>query len=151
MEDINSTLMEIKKDFFRYKNGIVADSLKNIYPKETKILGLIAPQFMEIANKYPKNLKLGLSLWNEKNNRESRILALYLLPSDEINPDIAKEMILNIQSNEEAEILAFKILRHLPYAKKLYAEMEDSPLNVPSVLYCIKMFKKNLETLDSFK
>lgn len=140
---------EIKKDFFRYRNGIIADSLKNMYPSGKQIFGLTAPQLKEISKKYPKDQVLGMMLWNDRKVRESRMLALYLLSPTDISFLSAKEMIEDVQSKEEAEFLAFKILRNLPYAEDLLIFESKIAHKDPNIVYCVEMLRRNLEILRS--
>ena len=145
--DNNNSLdktQEIKKDFYRFRNGIVADALKKIYPTGKLIYGLTVPQFMEIARKYPKDLNTGLKLWQDKKVRESRLLALYLIPPVELSKEVAKDMLFDVDSTEEAEFLAFRILRFLPMAKELLKELNEEKLPTTEAEYCLSMFKKNL-------
>lgn len=140
----DSTIKSIKKDFFIFRNGVVADSVRKLYEPTTIIFGLMVPQFIELANKYPKNIDLALQLWNDKNCRESRLLALYLLPVNELQKEKAKEMILGINSREQAEFLSFKILRNLQYAPVLLDELKKEISLNRLVSYCSEMLEKNL-------
>lgn len=143
-DNVNSYIKEIKKDFFRYRNGIIVDSIKQLYPPGKKIFGLIVPQFVEIAKKYPKDLSLGLKLWEDKNNRESRLLSLYILPPRQISKEKALEMIFDVESSEEAEFLAFRILRNLPYALELMSELRSLNLPNDTAEFCLLMFERNM-------
>ena len=147
MEEYSNLIREIKKDFFKYRNGIIADSLKKLYGDGTVIFGLTVPQFMDLAKKYPKDLQLAIKLWEDKKNREARLFSLYLLPYSELEYEKAKEMFLDVQSFEEGDFLAFRILRHLPYAPKLYEELSDMTDQDKVFNYTLKMFKKNLDQI----
>lgn len=142
----NTIIKEIKKDFFRFRNGILADKLRKIYPADKMIYGLTVIELMKIAKDYPHDLNLGLELWKDKNNRESRLLALYIIPPEEIDKETVKGMINDVESSEEAEFLAFKILRHLPFANELYMDISSSGRS-PSSAYCVEMFRKNLDQI----
>lgn len=137
-------LREIKKDFFSLRNGIIADSLKKLYPSDTIIFGLNVPQFMDLAKKYPKDIELGLELWKEKKCRESRLFSLYIIPPSQLDKEKAKEMIRDVKSIEEAEFLAFKVLRNLKDAREIYEEISKEEMKEPLSSYCVSMFKKNL-------
>ncbi|MCH5227481.1 MAG: hypothetical protein J1F16_06690 [Muribaculaceae bacterium] len=142
---VDRMVREIKQDFFRYRNGIIADSVKKLYPDGTMVFGLMVPQFIELSRKYPKDIKLGLKLWDESTSREGRLFSLFLIPPKEIRFDKAKEMLLNVRSNEEAEFLAFRILRNIPDARILYTELEKEEMKNPYASYCKEMFRKNLD------
>ena len=147
MEEYSNLIREIKKDFFKYRNGIIADSLKKLYGDGIVIFGLTVPQFMDLAKKYPKDLQLAIKLWEDKKNREARLFSLYLLPYSELEYEKAKEMFLDVQSFEEGDFLAFRILRHLPYASNLYEELSDMTDQDKIFNYTLKMFKKNLDQI----
>lgn len=147
MTEIESILINIHKDFFIYRNGIVADNLRKIYPSEVVIFGLTVAQFNELSQKYPHTLDLGLKLWNHKKDRESRLMALYLLPVKEIDKTLAKEMLMDVRSIEEADFLCFKILRHLPFAEELYTELNLIDNKRRILEYTLGMLKKNLDQI----
>lgn len=143
VKENNETLQAIKKDFFLFRNGIIAESLRKLYKDGVIIFGLNVPQFMEIAKKYPKEKNLAMQLWNDSKCRESRLLALYLLPPDQLNYEEAKDMINQVESSEQAEFLAFRVLRRLSFAKNLLEDLKTNPLE-PLPGYCIQMLEKNL-------
>ena len=147
MENIDLIIQKIRKDFFIYRNGIIAENLRRTYPDNIKIFGLMVPQFIEISKKYPKNLNLGLTLWNDCSCRESRILSLYIIPPAELDKETVIEMIKGVRSIEEADFLAFKILRNTMFAKELYEEINKDLISDSCVNYCMKMYKKNIENL----
>lgn len=144
IEKLEQQINEIKKDLFLYRNGIVADKLKAIYPAGTQIYGLIQPQFIELSRKYPKDLSLAKKLWGQKNNRDCRILSLYLFPHKEIDEELALDMIKDVKSVEEAEMLAFKVLRSLPFASDLFRNLKDKFEENTPQFYTISMLQKNL-------
>lgn len=141
-------LKEIKKDFFRYRNGEVANQLKKLYPENTLIFGLNLPQISEISKKFPKDLDLAMALWNDNKVRESRILSLYLFPIENLTFSQAQQMVACIESSEEAEVLPFRILRYLPFKQDLYNYLSEKSFDTPLEKYCFEMFKRNLEVLN---
>ena len=144
---MENKIQNIKKDFFCFRNGIIADKLRSLYAPGTFIFGLNVPQFIALSQKYPKNLNLATELWKDIKCRESRLLSLYLFPVEEIEREFARRMIIEVQSNEEAEFLAFRILRRLPYAKELYDDMNIKKDYSSYTIHCIKMFKNNLNQI----
>ena len=146
--NLETFLTSIRKEFYRFRNGIVSDAIKKLYPEGTLIFGLTIPQFQEVSKSYEKNLELARRLWQDKKTRESRILALYLFPIECIDKEEAKQMILDVQSSEEADLLAFKVLRYLPFARSFYQELvQKYPSFNKLSQYTLEMFKKNLEAL----
>ena len=149
MEDKKKILQEIKKDFFFYKNGIIADSLRKLYDTDVIVFGLNLPQIIDLSKKYPKDIQIGIELWNDKKVRESRLLALYLLPATEIPYSMASEMILDVRSIEEAELLAFRLLKYLSYAEDLLKEFNAKENLEAFPLHCVRMLGKNLDLQSS--
>lgn len=143
-ENKETLFSEIKKDFFRFRNGVLSQSLRNQYPEGVIIYGLMVPQFLEMAKRYPKNLELGEKLWDDKSNRESRLFALYILPSSLLSYEKAEAMIMDVRSVEEAEFLAFRILRHLPFRNELYENLKELGDSQTLQGYCVRMFAKNI-------
>lgn len=145
--DIKPTLQQIRKDFFSFRNGIVADSLKKIYDPATIIFGLQVPQIIELSRKYPKDIDLAKALWEDRNTRESRLLALYLMPVDKVDKSYALYLINSVNNPEIAEFLAFKVLRLLPFASSLLDQMKAFEGLTSSGNHCLEMLKKNLEVI----
>lgn len=141
-------IKEIKKDFFLYRNGVIAGSLRNQYPSGKMIFGLMIPQIQELSTKYPKSIDIAKSLWEDNSSREIRLLALYLFPIHELSRGSVSKMIEDLESIEQAEFLAFKILRHLPFAKELSTDYETSQSLSDFSRHCLKMLNKNLEVLN---
>lgn len=78
-------LQSIKKDFFVFRNGIVADTLRKAGMPHKVIFGLQIPQIAAIAKDLTPSSELAEALWNDSEVRESRILATYLFPVDEMS------------------------------------------------------------------
>lgn len=135
---------QIKKDFFSLRNGIVAEILRKVDTSHQFIYGLTVPEFISLSKKYPKDMILGLKLWNDKKTRESRLFSLYLIPVKQLEKNKVIEMIKDVSTREEAEMLAFKILKHLPYAKELLEEMSIVAELSSESHHCINMLEKNL-------
>lgn len=137
-------IQEIKKEFYRYRNGIIAEALKKIYPEGTLIFGILIPQLKDIASKYPKDLTLGLELWEDTTCRESRLLALFIIPSEKIDFETALKLFSEVKSSEEGDFLAFKVLKNLPFAEELYLELNARTTDKPLEAYTLEMFRKNI-------
>lgn len=139
---------EIIKSFYSFRNGAVADSLRKEGSPFKRIFGLLLPQLIQIASNYSKDLDLALQLWSEEDSRESRLVAILLIPADNISKEKLMVFINDIKTIEEADILAFKVLRNISYAESLYNDLsceKESSNNYSE--YLIEMFRKNLEAL----
>ena len=146
--DIEHYKNRIRKDFYRFRNGAVVESLKNSGTPYAYVFGLLLPQLKEVARNYPKDIDLARALWEEKDCREFRLLSLYLLPLEILNKDDISIFINDIRTIEEAELLPFKVLRNLSYANEILNDLKNysSELTIQSPIYSyfLKMFAKNL-------
>lgn len=120
-------LNDIKKSFFTFRNGIVADTLRKAGMPYKVIFGLQIPQIAGIARSLSPSMELAEQLWNDREVRESRILASYLFPVEEINLDKALNLARDVRTQEEADMLAFRLFKRLPFADSLLSAMEKNP------------------------
>lgn len=138
-----NTLSEIRHQFFSFRNGDLAESLKRNGAPFKTVFGLLLPQIKQISEKEGKNKQLASELWNE-DCRESRLLAIYIFPPEELNLNEAENLVKGLKTSEEAEILPFVLLKRLPYAKDLLL-METQSDDLPSLQkYCLTMLSRNL-------
>ena len=124
------TIQEIKKEFFAMRNGMLGDTLRKAGMPYAVIFGLNIPQLGEIARRAQEDTAerdaLARELWADTKVRESRLLACWLFNPQTLGTDEAKEMMASVQTREEADILAFRLLRRLPYAADLASEVPDT-------------------------
>lgn len=113
------TLQEIHNRFFSFRNGIVAKTFHDAGDPHPRIFGLQLPQLAEIARECGYDNALAETLWAEKDCRESRLMACYLSDPATIDRQKAEAMANDTITREEADILAWRLLRKLPYASEL--------------------------------
>lgn len=121
---MNETIREIKQRFFAFRNGILADALRKQTPYEI-VFGLQVPQIAEIARSLEPSIDLAEALWKDVKVRESRLLATYLFPIPEIDKEKALKLASEVNTVEEADMLAFRLLKRLPFAIELMNAMES--------------------------
>lgn len=136
-------LQAIKHDFMAYRNGIVADALRKGGMPYGVIFGLQLPQLSEIARQHTKSVELARQLWNDRNVRESRLLAAWLYPVEELTLDQAIEMAENLLTREEADILAFRLLRNCSFAPELAGRLSASADQLTA--YAGEALRRNLD------
>lgn len=124
------TIREIRQKFYALRNGLLADTLRKGGISHEIIFGLNVPQLSEIAREVKASssaedaetmnlLALGRELWADRKSRESRLLACWLIPAGEISGEEAMEMMKDVMTREEADILAFRLLRYHPQAREI--------------------------------
>ena len=133
---------EIKKEFFSFRNGIVAKTfLDSGYPYK-HIYGLQLPELGRIARKSDMpDEALGRELWSDRECRESRLLASWFFDPNEATMDSVREIIEDVKTREEADILAFRFLKRLPFAEELAKTSVEGPGHAS---YSIEALKRNL-------
>ena len=138
-------IKEIKKLFFTYRNGLIADTLRKAGMDYKIIFGLNVPQLSDISRRINEDReKLAEELWNDSEVRESRLLACWLFNPDTVGEGKAEELMKSVKTREEADILAFKLLRYLPFAKSLISETDTDSDNT-LYGYAVEALKRNLE------
>ena len=120
-------LQSIKKEFFVFRNGIVADTLRKAGMPHKVIFGLQIPQIAAIAKDLTPSSELAEALWNDSEVRESRILATYLFPVDEMSLEKAIWLLGSVRTQEESDMLAFRLIKRLHFASEILKEAEKDP------------------------
>ena len=125
----------IRKEFFALRNGMSADTLRKGGLEQKYIFGLQLPQIKDTATRFrPKKdeeaARLARTLWNDRECREARLLACHIMPPSLVGIDEAKKWAEEAASREEADILAFRLLRYLHFRSDIADELanSDNPL-----------------------
>lgn len=140
--DMQTSLAEIRQRFFALRNGILADQLRSAGVPHKMIFGLNVPQLAEIARSLTPSMALAEALWLES-SREGRLLACYMFPPQEVDYDLALRLMSEVVTPEEADMLAFRLLKRLPFA----ARLADSEPQMPSPLadYSRRALRRHLD------
>ena len=130
-----SLINSIKKHFFALRNGLIADTLRKGGLEQKYIFGLQLPQIKEMATQYrpasdEEAAEMAREFWADRECRESRLLACHLMPPALISKEEAAEWAADVRTREEADILAFRLLRYLEFAYEIAktADASDSEL-----------------------
>lgn len=143
MQPDNTDLRPIKHLFMTFRNGIVADALRKAGEPYGVIFGLQIPQLSEIARGLTPSVSLARTLWADSNVRESRLLACWLFPVEELSAPQAVELALSVITREEADLLPFRLLRRHPQAAAI-AEMIEQQAATPLQHYAAEALRRNL-------
>ncbi|MGM9817214.1 MAG: hypothetical protein ACI304_09215 [Lepagella sp.] len=120
-------MQEIKRQFFTYRNGMLADTLRGYgYPYKV-IFGLELPRIAEIAGGLTPSVEMAERLWEDREVRESRLLATYLYPVAAMTEERAEAMASDVRTQEEADMLAFRIFKRMEHAAELLARLRKKP------------------------
>lgn len=120
-------IQTIKRRFFAFRNGVIADNLRKSGSSFRIIFGLNLPQLKEIAAEISENAGIALQLWHNSTTRESMLLAPMIFPIGDLTDDIAEQFIESTPDAEVADILCHFLLKRADYRKIIsdYADSEN--------------------------
>lgn len=106
---------------------MLADTLRSYgYPYKV-IFGLELPRIADIARGLSPSAELAEQLWEDREVRESRLLATYLYPVSEMTEERAEAMASDVRTQEEADMLAFRIFKRMDHAADLLERLRKNP------------------------
>ena len=135
--DIQEILREIRKEFFAFRNGIVADKLRKAGDPHGMIMGCllvdvsaIAQRFRETINDAEDLKAVAQELWDATNSRECRLAAPMLYPAEKMTLELAMQWCQTVETVEVADNLCHKLLRHISDADTLFRQLiaQEKPL-----------------------
>ena len=137
MNPIQEILRGIRKEFFAFRNGIVADKLRKAGDPHNMIMGCLLVDIQGIAQRQREAngdngqlAEIATELWSDINSRECRLAAPMLYPANEMRLDTALEWCDSVETTEVADNLCHKLLRHTNEADALFRQLiaQDKPL-----------------------
>ncbi|MCI6894891.1 MAG: DNA alkylation repair protein [Bacteroidales bacterium] len=109
----------VRKQFFAYRNGMLAESMRNAGNVHSMIFGLNLHQIVEIAAGVTQDAALAESLWSDTKCREARLFAPMVMPREALAENDAVRWCDSVADYEEADVLCHRLLRYEPYAQDL--------------------------------
>lgn len=116
---------KIKRSFRLYMNGEAARSMREKGLGYKLIWGVSLNHLRLMAADYGHDYDLSVALWKE-DIRECKILAMLVMPTQAMTKGVAEAWVADIKTVETAELCAFLLLRHLPFAGELAEEWLSS-------------------------
>lgn len=123
---MKSELAQIKKDFFAYRNGIIADALRNNGDPHQFIMGCQLVDIVSICSRYTPSVELATDLWGDCKHRECRMAATMLFPISEMDQAMAMKWAMDVECIEIADVLCHRLLRKLPFAQDMALELTQN-------------------------
>jgi len=130
-------LQGIRKEFFAFRNGIIADKLRKAGDPHGIIMGCLLVDISGIAARFRESIgnaeqleAIAGELWSDTNSRECRLAAPMLYPAELMTLDLAQQWCKTTETIEVADNLCHKLLRHIPEADSLFRQLisQDRPL-----------------------
>lgn len=137
MDTKNILSREIRKEFFAFRNGIIADKLRKAGDPHGMIMGCLLVDVQGIAARTRDDIHdkeqlaaVASELWSDTNSRECRLAAPMLYPAESMTLEEAMQWCSTVETVEVADTLCHKLLRHLPDADALFRQLiaDDRPL-----------------------
>lgn len=137
MDTDNNLSREIRKEFFAFRNGIVADKLRKAGDPHSIIMGCLLVDVQGIVQRQREAIDdvetlktLALELWNDTNSRECRLAAPMLYPAESMTLEMALQWCRTVETVEVADNLCHKLLRHIAEADALFRQLiaDERPL-----------------------
>ncbi|BCS86653.1 peptidase [Prevotella herbatica] len=113
--ETNDKLKNIKQSFRLVMNGPASQSMREKGLNYKINWGVPFTTLRDMAAEYGKDYDLAIALFKE-NIRECKILATMIMPVDKFEADLADLWMEQTDNQELAEMLAFNLLQHTPYA-----------------------------------
>lgn len=125
--EIQEILREIRKEFFAFRNGIVADKLRKAGDPHSMIMGCLLVDVQAIASRVQETIDdnellaaIAQELWSDNNSRECRLAAPILYPAGLMTLEKALQWCGTVETVEVADNLCHKLLRHIKDTDALY-------------------------------
>ncbi|MBR5169286.1 MAG: DNA alkylation repair protein [Muribaculaceae bacterium] len=130
-------IRDIRKEFFAFRNGIVADKLRKAGDPHSMIMGCLLVDIVSIMRQASLTMgdniiraQVAQELWNDSNSRECRLAAPMLYPPEEMGLEMALQWSESVESVEVADNLCHKLLRHINGSDTLFRQLisQEKPL-----------------------
>ena len=130
---------EIKKELRASMNGILSARMREAGMPFKLIFGVELPRLQSIAQEFPADVELANQLW-QQNIRETRLLAIMLMPAKNFTPEMSKKWAETMVTAEEAQVLAMMLLPKAEQAKEICKAWleEGKPLPATSACLCLR-------------
>ena len=128
--DHDNPVRALRKAFFAYRNGIVADKLRNAGDPHAMIMGCLLADIIDITGRARADIgnddelmAIAQELWNDTNSRECRLAAPMLFPPQRMTQEMALQWCSSVETTEISDNLCHKLLRNMPHAAELFPEL----------------------------
>lgn len=127
----------MRKEFFAFRNGIVADKLRKAGDPHSMVMGCLLVDIQAIARRISEAVNdktllavIAQELWSDTNSRECRLAAPMLYPAEEMSAEQAMQWCETVETVEIADNLCHKLLRNIPEADALFRQLvaNEKPL-----------------------
>ena len=129
---------EIKKELRAGMNGILSARMREAGMPFHLIFGVELPRLRSIAEEFPRDADLACRLW-EQDIRETRRLAIMLMPPDSFAQETANAWAQTMLTAEEAQVMAMLLLPDTPNAKETSMAWLTRGKTLPATCACLTL------------
>ena len=133
---MESIIIDIKKELRASMNGILSARMRGAGMPFKLIFGVELPRLRNIADEFPKDTDLANQLW-QQNIRETRLLAIMLMPPEAFTPEAANTWAETMLTAEEAQVMAMILLSKTDGAKETCKKWLEAGKPLPSICACL--------------
>ena len=126
----NEYLKAIRKEFFAFRNGIIANKLRDAGDPHDIIMGCLLVDIVGITSRARERIgneidlaTVAQEMWNDTNSRECRLAAPMLFPPGLMSGQLALTWCQDIESTEIADNLCHKLLRHIADSQEVMSQL----------------------------
>lgn len=123
-------LKAIRKEFFAFRNGIIANKLRDAGDPHAIIMGCLLVDIVGITSRARERIgneidlaTVAQEMWNDTNSRECRLAAPMLFPPGLMSGQLALTWCQDIESTEIADNLCHKLLRHIADSQEVMSQL----------------------------
>ena len=126
----NEYLKAIRKEFFAFRNGIIANKLRDAGDPHAIIMGCLLVDIVGITSRARERIgneidlaTVAQEMWNDTNSRECRLAAPMLFPPGLMSGQLALTWCQDIETTEIADNLCHKLLRHIADSQEVMSQL----------------------------
>ena len=134
--NISEQELDIKKELRASMNGILSARMREAGMPFILIFGVELPRLQNIASEFRQDESLAERLW-QQNIRETRLLAIMLMPVESFTPAQANVWLDTLQTAEEAQVLAMMLLQKTKDAKDICLAWLKGRKPLPCICACL--------------
>lgn len=129
----HETAMKIRRSFRTRMDGVVSHNMRSHGSEYRVNWGVSLMHLRDLANDFTPSYDVAIELWQD-NVRESRIMALMLMPIEQFTFELAEEWIGELRNIEMAEMAALLLYSRLPFAAEIACQAITKPDDIAKVL-----------------
>lgn len=114
----HETAKDIRSRFRTRMDGVISQNMRDKGSDYRINWGISLMHLRDLASDYQPDMHVALELWKDS-VRESKLMALLLMPADDFTADLADIWAETLQTQEVAEMAALLLYQHLPYAPQM--------------------------------